>query len=293
MTALITPFREQKVDFETYEKLIKRQIANGIDAIVPVGTTGESATLTHNEHKECIEIAVATCKNTSTKVLAGAGSNATSEAIGLAIFAQKVGADGILSVTPYYNKPTQDGLFLHYSSLANSVEIPLMLYNVPGRTGVDIEADTAIRLHNSCKNIYAIKEASGSLERVVELKSKSKTFSIISGDDAINFPVMASGGDGCISVTSNLLPSMIADIIHKTQNKDYEYARVLNEKLYPINKALFLQSNPIPIKMAMYIAGLIPTIEYRLPLTQPNDFVVKKLEEILKLYEVEKWVIKF
>lgn len=161
MTALITPFKNGKLDSEGYAKLIKRQIKNGIDTVVPVGTTGESATLSHEEHRECIEIAVNECKGADVKVLAGAGSNATHEAVGLAKFAQKNGADGILSVTPYYNKPTQEGLYLHYKELANSVDIPVLLYNVPGRTGVDLLPETIFRLFNVCENIYGVKEATG------------------------------------------------------------------------------------------------------------------------------------
>ncbi|MBQ2430948.1 MAG: 4-hydroxy-tetrahydrodipicolinate synthase, partial [Campylobacter sp.] len=157
MVAIITPFKNGKVDEVSYAKLIKRQIDNGINVIVPVGTTGESATLTHDEHRICIEIAVDTCKNTGVKVLAGAGSNATHEAVDLAKFAQNHGADGILSVAPYYNKPTQKGLYLHYKEIANSIEIPVLLYNVPGRTGCDISADTIIKLFNDCDNIYGVK----------------------------------------------------------------------------------------------------------------------------------------
>lgn len=205
MTALITPFKNGKVDEETYAKLIQRQIDNGIDWVVPVGTTGESATLTHEEHKKCIEIAVEVCKGTNTKVLAGAGSNSTHEAIDLAKFAEDKGADAILSVSPYYNKPTQKGLYEHYKALANSVEIPVVLYNVPGRTCSNIEVDTAIRLFNDVENIVAIKEATGKIENVVAMLSKSK-ISVISGDDAINYPILATGGKGVISVTSNLLP---------------------------------------------------------------------------------------
>ena len=174
MTALITPFKDGKLDEIGYEKLIKRQIANGIDAVVPVGTTGESATLTHDEHRICIEIAVNTCKNTGVKVLAGAGSNATHEAVGLAKFAQDHGADGILSVAPYYNKPTQEGLYRHYKAIASSVEIPVLLYNVPGRVGVDIQPCTVFRLFKECENVYGVKEATGSIERCVDLLARAR-----------------------------------------------------------------------------------------------------------------------
>jgi 4-hydroxy-tetrahydrodipicolinate synthase len=190
MTALVTPFKNNKLDEVTYEKLIKRQIAQGIDCVVPVGTTGESATLNMNEHKLCIEIAVATCKNTNVQVIAGAGGNATTEAMELGIHAQNVGADAILSVTPYYNKPSQKGLYEHYKIIANGVDIPVMLYNVPSRTAVDMSADTCIKLFNDCPNIYAVKEATGSLNRAIELLSKEPNLAVICGDVAIDFPML-------------------------------------------------------------------------------------------------------
>jgi 4-hydroxy-tetrahydrodipicolinate synthase len=283
MTALITPFKNNKVDEETYAKLIQRQIDNGIDWVVPVGTTGESATLTHDEHKRCIEIAVEVCKGTNTKVLAGAGSNSTHEAIDLAKFAEEKGADAILSVSPYYNKPTQRGLFEHYKALANSINIPVVLYNVPGRTCSNIDIDTAVKLFNEVENIVAIKEATGKIENVVALCAKSD-ISVISGDDAINYPIMATGGRGCISVTSNLLPNRIADLIHSALKGDFDTSRAINEELYDINKVLFIESNPIPIKYAMYEAGLLPTLEYRLPLVKPSEENKKKIKEILNKY---------
>lgn len=282
MTALITPFKNGKVDEETYAKLIERQIENGIDYVVPVGTTGESATLTHDEHKRCIEIAVEVCKGRA-KVLAGAGSNSTHEAIDLAKFAENRGADAILSVAPYYNKPTQKGIYAHYKALAESISIPVVLYNVPGRTCSNIEVDTAVRLFNDVENIVAIKEATGKIENVVALKSKSG-ISVISGDDAINYPIMATGGSGCISVTSNLLPKKIADLIHSALKGNFETSREINEDLYDINKILFIESNPIPIKYAMYEAGLIPSLEYRLPLTPPSEENKKKIKEVIKKY---------
>ncbi|AXH10143.1 4-hydroxy-tetrahydrodipicolinate synthase [Malaciobacter halophilus] len=288
MTALITPFKNGKVDTAKYEELIRRQIAQGIDVVVPVGTTGESATLSHDEHRECIEIAVATCKDTDVKVIAGAGSNATHEAIGIAQHAQKVGADGLLSVAPYYNKPSQEGLYQHYKAIASSVEIPFMIYNVPGRTGVDIEADTAIRLFDDVSNIYAIKEATGSLERAIELSSKRPDFCVVSGEDSIDYAMLANGGKGIISVTANLLPNYKSKLVHSVFNKDFDTAKKINDDLYAINKALFVESNPIPIKAAMYLAGLIDTLEYRLPLTPPSRETMSKLEDVLKGYEVIK-----
>lgn len=287
MSALVTPFKNGRLDVETYERLIKRQIAQGMDALVPVGTTGESATLTHAEHRECIEIAVNVCKGTRVKVLAGAGSNSTLEAIDLAQFAQKMGAHGILCVTPYYNKPNQEGLFQHYKAVAESVDIPLMLYNVPGRTGVSLETCTIQRLFREVKGIYGIKEASGSMERIVELNTKIPDFAIISGEDAINYPILANHGAGVISVTGNLLPDKIAALVHKALEGKLDESRQINNSLYEINKILFIESNPIPIKAAMYLAGLMPTLEYRLPLVAPSRESMKMIEETLKDYEVK------
>lgn len=288
MTALITPFKNGKVDLEKYESLIKRQIAQGIDAVVPVGTTGESATLSHDEHKSCIEVAVATCKNTKVKVIAGAGSNATHEAVEIAKHAEAVGADGLLSVTPYYNKPTQEGLYQHYKAIATSVEIPFMLYNVPGRTGVDLTADTTIRLFDDIPNIYATKEATGSLDRTIELLSQRSDLVIVSGDDAIDFPMLVNGCKGIISVTANLLPNLKSRLVHAVQEGNLDEARKINEDLYALNCVLFCESNPIPIKAAMYLTGLLDTLEYRLPLTAPSAETMKLLENTLKQYEVIK-----
>jgi 4-hydroxy-tetrahydrodipicolinate synthase len=288
-TAIITPFKNDSLDEATYAKLIQRQIDNNIDAICPVGTTGESATLSHDEHKRCIEIAVEVCKNTNTKVLAGAGSNSTKEAIDIAKHAQKCGVDAIFSVSPYYNKPSQEGLYQHYKSIADSVsELGFMLYNVPGRTGVDILADTVIRLFDDCDNIYGIKEATGSMERTIELLSKRVDLKVFSGDDAIDYAILANGGTGITSVTSNLLPDLKSDLVHFALNGEFAKAKAINDKLYPINKALFCESNPIPIKAIMYIAGLIDTLEYRLPLTPPSSENMKFLENILNKYEVVK-----
>lgn len=286
MTALITPFKNGKLDTNTYEKLIKRQISAGIDAIVPVGTTGESATLTYEEDRQCIEIAVSACKGTNVKVIAGAGSNATHEAVEMAKFAQKIGADAILSVTPYYNKPTQEGLYQHYKSIASSVEIPVMLYNVPGRTGVDILPATVARLYNDVSNIYAIKEATGSLDRAIELLKLAPGLEVVSGDDAVDLPMMCIGGSGCISVTANLVPDLKAKLIHLARDGKIQDAREINNDLFELNKILFCESNPIPIKAAMYIAGLLETLEFRLPLTPPSADNLKKIEQIITKYDI-------
>lgn len=287
MTALITPFKDGKLDANSYEKLILRQIKNGIDAVVPVGTTGESPTLTHEEHRECIDIAVSTCKNTDIKVLAGAGSNATHEAVGLAKHAQKSGADGILSVAPYYNKPTQEGLYLHYKAIADAVDIPVLLYNVPGRTGCDIMPKTVIKLFNDCQNVYGVKEATGSIDRCVDLLAHEPRLAVLSGEDAINYPILSNGGKGVISVTANLLPDQISKLTDLALKQDFLGAKAINDELYAINKTLFCESNPIPIKAAMYLAGLIDTLEYRLPLSKPSSEHLKSIEETMKKYEIK------
>lgn len=288
-TAIITPFKNGKLDEQTYAKLINRQISNGINAVCPVGTTGESATLSHDEHKRCIEIAVEVCKGTDTQVLAGAGSNATHEAVEIAKHAQKCEVDAIFSVSPYYNKPSQEGLYQHYKAIADAVpDLGVMIYNVPGRTGVDVLADTVIRLYDDCNNIYGIKEATGSLDRTIELHSKRPDLKILSGDDAIDFAILTSGGAGITSVTANLLPNMKSKLVNETLKGNYDEARKLNETLYPINSVLFCEANPIPIKAAMYIAGLIDTLEYRLPLVAPSKENMKKIEEVMKNYDIVK-----
>ncbi len=283
-TALITPFKNGKLDEATFATLIQRQIDNGIDAVCPVGTTGESATLTYEEDLRCIQIAVEVCKGTQTKVLAGAGSNATHEAIWIAQNAQKAGADAIFSVSPYYNKPSQEGLYQHYKAVASSVSLPFMLYNVPGRTGVDVLPDTVKRLFEDVPNIIGIKEATGSLQRTVELMAKIPELYLFSGDDAIDYPILASGGRGVTSVTSNLLPDIKSKMVHAALLEDFHTAKSINEQLIDINQILFCESNPIPIKAAMYIAGLIDTLEYRLPLTAPSVVNMKAIESIMKNY---------
>jgi 4-hydroxy-tetrahydrodipicolinate synthase len=285
-TALITPFKNGILDEATFAKLIQRQIDNNIDAVCPVGTTGESATLSHDEHKRCIEIAVETCKGTNTKVLAGAGSNATHEAIEIAQHAEKCGVDAIFSVSPYYNKPSQEGLYQHYKAIASSIELPFMLYNVPGRTGVDISAETVCRLFDDLPNIYGIKEATGSIERTVELLAKRPDLYVFSGDDAIDYPILANGGRGITSVTSNLLPDMKSELVRLALKGDFAGSKAINDELYDVNKVLFCESNPIPIKAAMYIAGLIDTLEYRLPLVPPSSENMKKIESVIKNYKI-------
>ena len=287
-TALITPFKNGKLDEQTYAALIQRQINNGMDAVCPVGTTGESATLSSDEDKRCMQIAVEVCKGSKTKVLAGAGSNSTSEAIIAAKNAQECGVDAIFSVAPYYVKPSQEGLYQHYKAIAESVpDLPFMLYNVPGRTVVDISADTVIRLFDDIQNIYGIKEATGSIERAVELLSRRPDLKVFSGDDAIDYPILANGGAGITSVTSNLMPDLKSELVRLALAGDFTASKAINDKLYPLNSVMFCEANPIPIKAAMYIAGLIPTLEYRLPLTPPSMESMKRIEEVMKNYEIK------
>jgi 4-hydroxy-tetrahydrodipicolinate synthase len=286
-TAIITPFKNGKLDEQTYANLIKRQINNGIQAVCPVGTTGESCTLRFDEDIRCIEIAIEVCKGTNVKVLAGAGSNATHEAMRIAQQAQKLGVDAIFSVSPYYNKPSQEGLYQHYKAIANSVpDLGLMLYNVPGRTGIDINTSTVKRLFDDCTNIYGIKEASGNLDKIVELHKVMPKLKILSGDDATDFPSLVAGGAGITSVTSNLLPDMKSTLTTQTLAGNFEEARKIHEKLFEINQILFCEANPIAIKAAMYIAGLIKTLEYRLPLTQPSIENMKKIEKTMENYNI-------
>jgi len=237
----------------------------------------------------CIEIAIEVCKGTNTKVLAGAGSNATHEAIRIAQQAQKLGVDSIFSVSPYYNKPSEEGIYQHYKAIANSVpDLGLMLYNVPGRTGIDISTSTIAKLFNDFNNIYGIKEASGNLDKIVELHKVIPDLKILSGDDATDYPTLAAGGAGITSVTSNLLPDIKSKLTKEALAGNFDIARKIHEDLYEINNILFCEANPIPIKAAMYIAGLIDTLEYRLPLVSPNIENMKLIEKVMQNYNIVK-----
>jgi 4-hydroxy-tetrahydrodipicolinate synthase len=250
-----------------------------------MGTTGESPTVSHEEHKRCIEIAVDVCKNTGVKVLAGAGSNCVEEATDLAVFAQKAGADTLLIVAPYYNKPTQEGIYLHYATIAKTVELPIMLYNVPGRCGVDILPATIKRLTSEFSHIYAVKEASGNMERCVEYGATMPNLAVFCGDDALNFPMLANGGKGLVSVTANLVPSLIKKLTTAVFENDFATSKAINDRLFTLNKALFLESNPIPIKYAMHLVGLMPNLEYRLPLCTPSNATIEALKVAIKTVE--------
>jgi 4-hydroxy-tetrahydrodipicolinate synthase len=284
-TALVTPFRNDQFDKAAFEKLIEEQIAAGVEGIVPVGTTGESPTLDHDEHLAVIKHAVKVAKK-RVKVIAGTGSNSTNEAVSLTLEAEKAGADAALLVAPYYNKPSQEGLFLHFSKIAAASKLPLILYSIPGRCGIEIGADTVKRLAKACPTIVAIKEAGGTVERVSALRNAlPDSFDILSGDDSLTLPFIAAGARGVISVASNLVPKEIGDMVRAANAGDFATARATHERFYALFKELFIEPNPVPIKFALSMRGSI-TPEVRLPLCQmsvPNQHRVTAIVKALGL----------
>ncbi|HMJ66093.1 MAG TPA: 4-hydroxy-tetrahydrodipicolinate synthase [Candidatus Binatia bacterium] len=264
-TAIVTPFRKGKVDEAGLERLIKTQIRAGIDGIVPVGTTGESPTLDFEEHIQVIEAAVEFAGG-KIKVLAGTGGNSTNEAIYLTKAAEEAGADASLQVAPYYNKPTQEGLFQHFHAIARATKLPIVLYSVPGRCGVEIAVETVNRLAHDCVNIVGIKEAGGSADRVSQLRAAlGPRFTILSGDDSLTLPFMAVGAHGVISVASNVIPKELVHMVQAFAKGKVDLAQKLHQKFYPLFKDLFIETNPIPVKAALAMMGQIEE-EYRLPL---------------------------
>ncbi len=281
MTALVTPFRNGKVDEAAYRDLIEWQIAQGINGLVPCGTTGESATLSHQEHAKVIEICIDQAQK-RVPVLAGSGSNNTEEAIELTRFAKDAGADGGLLITPYYNKPTQEGLYQHFKAIARSVDFPLILYNVPGRTSCNMLPPTVARLANEFSNIVGIKEASGSIAQVSDvLELCPKNFSVLSGDDFIALPSMMMGGTGVISVTSNIAPAQMAAMCKAQQAGDSKKALELHFELMPLHRDMFMETNPIPVKTALSMMGKI-NLEFRLPLCPLLPENTEKLRSTLQ-----------
>lgn len=278
MVALVTPFRNGKVDQTALRRLLKLHLEARTDVLVPVGTTGESATLSHEEHRRVMSLVVEFV-NGQVPVVCGAGSNYTEEALGLIRYAKKIRADGVLVVTPYYNRPTQEGLYRHYAFLARKVDIPMILYNVPGRTGVSLAPETVARLAKF-PQIVAIKEASGSLDQVDQILQLCD-ITVISGEDSLTFPMMALGARGVISVTANVVPELVREMVHATFNGDLEQGRELHRKLYPLSKALFLETNPIPVKTALGMMGLIRP-ELRLPLCEMGAENKNRLRKALK-----------
>jgi len=279
--ALITPFnKDGSVDDQKIRELVEFQITNGTEAILPAGTTGESATLSHTEHHHVMEI-VLDQANHRVPVIVGAGSNSTREAISLTVHAKSIGADGVLSVAPYYNKPTQEGFYQHYAAISEAVDIPIVVYNVPGRTGSNIAAETTIRMAEEIPNVVAVKEASGNVSQIMEiLRCRPADFSVYSGDDQIAFIVVSLGGDGIISVIANQVPKMFGDMIRYCLAGDLENARRLHFKLLPLMNANFIESNPIPVKASLAMMGMIEEA-YRLPLVGPTDATRAKLKKIM------------
>lgn len=266
-TAIVTPFRNGVLDEPALKRLVQAQIRGGVDGIVPVGTTGESPTLDYEEHVRVIELAVQFAAR-KVKVLAGTGGNSTSEAIYLTKAAEENGADGSLQVAPYYNKPTQEGLFQHFSSIAKSTRLPLVLYSVPGRCGIEIGVDTVRRLAATHKSIVGIKEAGGSADRVSQLRGAlGPKFEILSGDDSLTLPFMAVGAQGVVSVASNVAPRWVSQMVRAFAAGKLAAAQKLHARLYPLFKDLFIESNPVPVKAALAMMGMIQE-EYRLPLVR-------------------------
>jgi len=267
IVAIVTPLRGGKLDRKAFAELIEFQIANGTSAIVPAGTTGESATLTHEEHKEVVKACIEAV-NKRVPVIAGAGSNSTAEALDLTRAAKALGADASLHITPYYNKPTQDGLYRHFKTIVDEVDLPLILYNCPSRTGVSLAPETVARL-SELRNIVALKDAEGSVDYTSAVRSLCD-ITILSGNDSLNLPILAVGGKGAISVLANIAPRAVADLIGAFLNGDAKKAEQLHRKYFPLCKSLFIESNPIPVKAALEMMGKIGP-ELRPPLYPISD----------------------
>jgi len=286
-TAIVTPFRGGQLDEAALERLIKFQIKGGVDGIVPVGTTGESPTVNYEEHIQIIAWSVKLAAG-KLKVLAGTGGNSTSEAIFLTQAAEKAGADGSLQVAPYYNKPTQEGLYQHFKAIAKATRLPLVLYSIPGRCGIEIALDTVKRLAHDCKNIVGIKEAGGSCDRVSQLRATlGPKFEILAGDDSLTLPFMAVGADGVVSVASNVIPKEVSQMVTAFARGDARKAAALHARYYPLFKDLFIETNPTPVKAALAMMKLIEE-EYRLPLVPMNPKHWETLRTTLKRCQVLK-----
>ena len=285
IVAIVTPFTHGKVDYENLEELIEFQIENGTHGIVPVGTTGESPTLTHSEHEEVIKFTAQTVRG-RIPVIAGTGSNSTDEALRLTKFAEAAGADAALVVTPYYNKPTQEGVYRHFRAVAESTSLPLILYNVPGRTVVNIEPETVERLFSDCENVIGVKEASGSLEqasRIIFLCGED--IILLSGDDVINYPLLAIGAKGFITVTANIVPARVSELYNSFARGEIEKSKDIHYGLLPLNRILFVESNPIPVKAALALMGKT-SAEIRGPLYELSGENLEKLRRELKRHEL-------
>ena len=280
LVAIVTPLHNGRVDEKAFGELIEFQIANGTHGIVPCGTTGESATLSNAEHERVVALSVEIV-NRRVPVIAGTGSNSTEESILFTNHAKSVGADGALLITPYYNKPTQEGLYQHYAAVAKAVDIPLILYNIPGRTCVNMAPETVARL-SDIPTIVAIKEGSGSLGQVSEILHQCQNrISVLAGDDALTLPMMAIGAKGVITVTANIAPSEMAAMVNAALKGNYDEARNIHYKLAPLFSALFYETNPIPVKAALAMMGKIKN-ELRLPLTPLSPHNSGKLTKVLQ-----------
>ena len=283
-TALVTPFLNGGVDDSAFNKLLETQIAAGITGVVAIGTTGESPTLSHDEREQVIRLSVATA-NKRCLVLAGTGSNATQHAIVDTKLAEKLGVDGALLVAPYYNKPSQEGLFRHFKAIAGATSLPIMLYNIPGRCSVDILPETVVRLAKECRNIVSIKEASGSVERVGDLRRRlPESFMILSGDDSLTLPFMAVGAGGVVSVASNLFPSQVCALVRACESGDLKSAATLHRKLLLLFKVLFIEPNPVPVKTALGRRGSMSG-EVRLPLCEMSEANQDRLRKTLEEFD--------
>ena len=280
LVALITPFKNGSVDEKGFEKFVAWQIKEGTDGLVPCGTTGESPTLSMTEHKRVIDICIAAAKGSGVPVIAGTGSNSTDEAIELTRHAKKAGADAAMLVVPYYNKPTQEGLFQHFKTVADAVDIPILLYNVPPRTGGDMQVDTVIRL-SQVKNIIGIKDASYDMARPTLTKLKArKGFIQLSGEDASAMGFMAQGGDGCISVTANVAPRLCGDMHDAWKKRDLDKVFELQDRLMPLHKAMFCETSPGPVKYAVELIGQCGS-EMRLPMVPIAESSKKAVREAM------------
>ena len=287
ITAIVTPFTEDGAfDEEAMRGLVEFQIENKIDGIVPCGTTGESPTLGHEgEHQKVIEVVIDAAKG-RTKVIAGTGSNSTKEAIDMTKKAAEAGADASLQVCPYYNKPTQEGLFRHFSAIAKAVDIPIIIYNIKGRPGINMETANLARLAKEHSNIVAVKEASGDINQMQDvLNTLPKEFDVLSGDDKMTFPLMKIGGRGVISVASNIIPADVKQLTEYALNGDMEKAEELHNKLLPLFEGLFVETNPIPVKAALAMKGMIKE-SYRLPMCEMQTANREKLKELLESYKI-------
>ncbi len=287
IVAMVTPFHDGRVDEKKLKDLVDFQIKNGTSGIVPCGTTGESATLSFEEHERVIEVTIEQSRK-RVPVIAGTGSNSTEEAVTLTKQAARAGADASLQVSPYYNRPTQKGLYEHFKAVADSVKIPIILYNIAGRTGVNIEPETIARLALNCKNIVAVKEASGNLDQMSRIKALCPpNFQLISGDDSLTLPVLSIGGTGVISVAANIVPADTADLVNSFTEGDIKESQRIHYKLLPLIKALFIETNPIPVKTAMGILGMCAP-DLRLPMSSMSPENLEKLKKALVDYGLLK-----